>query len=183
MSSQSKLYVITGSFSSGKTRVVKRLAEMDYRTTPDAARVLIDEGMALGKTVAEIRKDEKEFQRRVLRLKMKIESELPVDEPVFLDRGVPCSVAYYALCGLDPQEARDVCRRGFYRVIFIMEPLPFKKDYARTETPEVIPYLHRSLREEYEQLGYEVIAVPVPPADLSKEEGVEWRVRFILDRI
>lgn len=173
--SKSKWHVITGIPSSGKTTVLEHLAKTGYRTVPEAARVLIDEGIARGRTVAEIRSNEGDFQQRVAKLKLKTEAELPLEEIVFRDRAMPDSIAYYQLCGLDPQEARAVCRRDLYRKIFLMEPIAFEGDYARTESPEAIARLNDLLREAYEQLGYEVVTVPVV--------SVEDRVRFILGRM
>jgi len=56
MKTKSKWYVITGGPSSGKSTVLSCLEKMDYRIIPEAARVLIDEEMAKGKTLEEIRK-------------------------------------------------------------------------------------------------------------------------------
>lgn len=143
---------------------------------PEAARTLIDEEIAQGKTITEIRGNEIDFQWRVMKLKLKIEAELPLEEIIFLDRGMPDSIAYFQLLNLDPQEARDVCYRGLYRKVFLMEPFMFKKDYARTESPEEVARLNNFLRDAYEQLGYEVIVVPVAAF-------IEDRARFILERM
>lgn len=175
MNKKSKWYVITGVPSSGKTTVLDHLSKAGYRTVPETARVLIDEGMAQGKTVAEIRSNEADFQRRVLELKLKNEAGLPLDETIFLDRAMPDSVAYYTLCGIDPQEACAICRRDLYQKVFLMEPIAFTQDYARTESPEAIARLNGLLQDAYEQLGYEVIAVPAM--------SVEDRVRFIMTRM
>ncbi|HCB35441.1 MAG: hypothetical protein A2W52_02625 [Candidatus Taylorbacteria bacterium RIFCSPHIGHO2_02_49_25] len=173
--SESKWYVITGVFSSGKTTVLEQLIKAGYRAVPEATRVLIDEEMAQGRSVAEIRSNEGDFQRRVTKQKLETEAMLPLEEIVFLDRAMPDSIAYYQLHGLNPQEARVVCRRGLYRRVFFMEPVAFVKDYARTESPEVIERLNVLLKEAYEQLGYEVITVPAV--------SVAERVRFILERL
>ncbi|HEY4498924.1 MAG TPA: ATP-binding protein [Candidatus Paceibacterota bacterium] len=172
---KSKWYVITGVPSSGKTTVLEHLARAGYQTVPEAARVLIDEGMAQRKTIAEIRSNEGDFQRRVVKLKLKTEADLPLEEVVFLDRAMPDSIAYYQLCGLDPQEARVVCHRDLYRKVFLMEPIAFEGDYSRIESPEAIAQLNNLLRDAYEQLGYEVTVVPAV--------SVEDRVRFIQERV
>ena len=173
--SKSKWYVITGIPSSGKTTVLEHLAKAGYRTVPEAARVLIDDGITRGKTVAEIRGDEGDFQRRVAELKLKTEAELLLEEVVFLDRAMPDSIAYYQLCGLFPQEAHALCHRDLYQRVFLMEPIAFEGDYARTESPDAITRLHDLLRDAYEQLGYEVVTVPPVSA--------EDRAQFILERM
>ena len=172
MEKQSKWYVVTGVPSSGKTTVLNHLAKEGYKVVPEAARTLIDQEMAEGRSVAEIRSNERGFQRRVTALKIKLESELPLKQIIFLDRAMPDSIAYYALCGIDPGEALAVCRRNLYQKVFLMEPITFTQDYARTESPEAIARLNDLLRDAYKQLGYEVVAVPAM--------SVEDRVRFIM---
>ena len=146
------------------------IEKLGYRVIPEAARVLIDEELAKGKTIEEIRKDERGFQRKVLAMKIKIENELSKDEIIFFDRAVPDSVAYYQISGLDPEEALSVCQRGQYSKVFLMEQLPFEKDDARTENPEAVKKLNQLLKETYEKLGCEVVFVPA----VSIEERVEF---------
>jgi len=68
-----------------------------------------------------------------------------------------------------------VCERGRYRRVFLMEPLSFVGDYARTEDPDTLERLHSLLRGAYEELGYEVVLVPV----MTPEE----RARFVQERM
>ncbi len=175
MSIKTNWYVITGGPSTGKSTVLSFIEKLGYRVIPEAARVLIDEEMAKGKTIKEIREDEAEFQRKVLAMKIKIEQKLPKEEIIFFDRAVPDSVAYYQICGLDLKEALNVCQKDQYRKVFLMEQLPFEQNGARTENPETIKTLNRLFKETYQNLGYEVISVPVM--------SVEERVKFIKDRI
>jgi predicted ATPase len=154
---------------------LNEFAKAGYRVVPEAARALIDEGILAGKTVHQIRESDEIFQRRILEFKLKIERELPLDETIFLDRAVPDSIAYYRLCGFDPKEVFAVCMPALYQKVFLFEPLPLIKDYARVESQEIAEKLNVALREAYLELGYEVIEVPVMP--------VEERTRFILERM
>lgn len=171
MNTKSNWYVITGGPSSGKSTVLEHIEKLGYKVIPEATRSLIDEEKAAGKTIKDIRRDEAEFQRRVLARKIKIESELPRDQLIFFDGAIPSSVAYFETSGLDPQQALSVCQKGQYRKVFLMEQLPFVQDGARTENTETIKELNRLLKKAYEDLGYEVISVPVM--------SVEERVKFI----
>jgi len=173
MKTKSKWYVITGGPSSGKSTVLSCLEKMDYRIIPEAARVLIDEEMAKGKTLEEIRKDEAGFQQKVLIIKVRIEKELPRDQIIFFDRAIPDSLAYYQLSGLNSKEVLEACQKDQYKRVFLMEQLPFDQDYARTEDAQTIEKLNQLLKQTYEQLGYEVVLVPAM--------SVEERVRFIQD--
>lgn len=168
-------YVITGGPSSGKSTILEKLRDMGYRIIPETARVLIDEELSKGKQLAEIRGDKRAFQQQILQMKLEIENELPKDEVIFFERGMPDSVAYFSVSGLDPKEALDVCEKNLYQKVFLMDLLPFEQDYARTEDVQTTKRIHQLLRVAYEQLEYEVISVPVMP--------VENRAKFILDNI
>jgi predicted ATPase len=173
--SQSQWYVVTGAPSSGKTTIIEQLAQLGYKTIPEAARMIIDEGIAQGKTLEEIRIDEASFQQCVIDRNLEMEDSLPIDEVIFLDRAVPDSLAYYKLIGQDMGNAMVFPKRNFYRRIFCLEPLVFVKDYARIESAETMMQLHNFFQEVYLYLGYEVILVPPIPT--------EDRVHFILDRM
>ena len=127
------------------------------------------------KTLKEVRGDEAEFQRKVLKIKINVEKEAPKDKTVFFDRAIPDSIAYYQICGLDLKEVLKFCQKNVYQKIFFLEQLPFDQDYARIEDNQTIKKLNKFLKESYKNLGYEVIDIPVIP--------VEERVRKILKEI
>lgn len=168
-------YVITGSPSSGKTTIINSLSKLGYHTVPEAARTFIDGEMIKGKKLEEIRIDEIEFQRKVLEIKLRIEKELPKNKIVFFDRAVPDSIAYLSLYGSNIEELLRYCKEKVYDKVFLLEKLPFQRDYARNEDEETAEKLHILLRKAYSDLGYEIIDVPVMP--------VEDRLRMILSKI
>jgi len=172
---KSKWYVITGSASTGKTTLVNSLLKLGYLTVPEAARVLIDKEIKKGKTIEEIRKNEAEFQKKVLDIKIKAEKKLPKDRIVFFDRGIPDSIAYYQICGLDIAELLKLCKEKTYRKIFMLEQLPVEKNYARVEDVDTINKIQILLRKAYSDLGYEIIDIPAM--------SVEKRLEMILSNI
>jgi len=172
MNIKSKWYVITGGPSSGKKTVLGLLKAKGYRVIPEVARGVIDRANRQGISTKALRKDEAKFQESLLPIKLRLEQNLPRDQVIFWNRAMPDSIAYLQNCGGDPKEAVALCERGLYKRVFLLEQLPeFARDYARTEDKSTAEKISQLLREAYEQLGYEVIFVPV----MSAEE----RVKFI----
>lgn len=169
-------HVITGGPSTGKTTVINLLTERGYKTTIEHARHYIDTMKEDGKTVEEIRANKRKFQLGVLDMQIEQEAELSPSETVFLDRAIPDALAYYKFLGLDIDTLlQQAIEQVSYKNIFILDRLPFVKDYARTEDKEAQIKIHKLIIEVYESLGFPVIFVPV----VSPEE----RVDFILNNI
>lgn len=155
-------YVITGGPSSGKTTLINKLSSLGFETVPEAARAVIDKYAKKGVQTEEIRKDEAVFQKLVLEMQLKMEAKAPKGKVVFFDRGVPDSIAYYRLYGLDttPEMARNR-----YRRIFFLKQLQFHKDYARTEDAAAVKKINCLLMKTYRDLGYKIVLVPAVPVD------------------
>lgn len=177
MTGKSGWFVLTGRPCSGISTTARVLGERGFRAVAEAARAVIDEGLASGRTVEEIRGDDSWFQREILRRKRDVERELRSDfaGPVVFDRALPDSIVYFELAGLDPREVRQWCQPNAYRLVFFLEPLPYQQDYARTEDSVMLRRLELGLFEVYRNLGYEVVRVPADP--------VPERVRRIEDEI
>ncbi len=183
---QTNWWVLTGGPSAGKTTIINELAARGYRTVSEAARDIIDEGISEGKTLDEVRGDGVEFQTVIFDRKERREEALPTNELIFFDRGSQGdTLAYLAFVFGDqePMVERDffgretitaIARRR-YKGIFILDRLPFEKDYARSEDDEQAARIHNLLQMAYAMLGYEPINVPVMP--------VEQRVQFILNHV
>lgn len=167
--------VLTGRPCSGITTTLAALARQGFRTVHEAARSLIDERMAEGQTVEQIRANDVGFQRDVLKRKVDTERGLPTDEVILLDRALPDSIVYHAIAGLDPREVEVFCKPATYRKVFFMEPLPYAQDYARTESGSILDRLGKELPEVYRNLAYDVIRVPVGT--------IEERVDLILKQL
>lgn len=169
-------YVITGASCSGKSTTIDLLEKRGYRVVHETARTIIDQGLAKGLTIQEVRKDEHAFQSAVLDMKIEIEKHLDPKEVVFLDRGIPDTCAYEKLYKITPdpslQEALTHCA---YKKIFILDQLPYAPDFARIETDEEQNKLHQFLEETYRCLGFEIVKVPAIP--------INERIEFILGRL
>ena len=158
--------VITGAPCSGKTAVIQMLEQRGYKVVHEVARAYIDNELMRGKTLAEIKADEWAFERHILMEKVRIESTLKKDEIIFFDRGVPDSIAYYKLNGLDSVEPFQKSGEVRYQNVFLFERLRFLTDPVRSEDEKTALRLNRLIEESYQSLGYEIIHVPL----LSVEE-------------
>jgi antitoxin component YwqK of YwqJK toxin-antitoxin module len=64
---------------------------------PEAAQIYIDREMDAGKTIEQIRENEKEFQEKIFAMKLIIEKKLNPAESIFFDRGILDTIAYLKL--------------------------------------------------------------------------------------
>ncbi|MCU0585309.1 MAG: ATP-binding protein [Desulfobacterales bacterium] len=153
--------VITGAPCSGKTAVIDELARRGRPVVPETARAVIDQELARGRRLEEIKADPAVFEGRIFRTKLALEGRLPPEEPLFLDRGLPDSIAYFTLEGLDPQEPRAHCLRIRYHRVFLFERLEFLKDPVRSENDDTAALIERLIEAAYTELGYSPVRVPV----------------------
>lgn len=168
-------YIITGGPSSGKSTLLTYLQSAGYLIIPEVARTFIDEEIAKGKSLEEIRSNERAFQRQIFQRKIDLEEKLPSDQLTFLERGIPDSIAYYRLTGDEVAPVINASQKRKYRRVFLLEQVPFVKDYARTENEERANIISNFLHKAYEDVGYEVTRIPL----LSIPERAEILLKYI----
>lgn len=169
-------YVFTGAPSSGKTTTLEALKKKGYKVFYEWARIYIDKEIKKGRTLKEIRKDELEFQRKILKLKVKFEKKLPKKDLVFMERGIPDSTAYMEMCGMkNDNHLLRALKKCNYKKVFLLELLKYELDYARTESQEEAQLLEKLLEKSYTDIGINVIRVP--------KMSVSKRVKFILSNL
>ncbi len=177
LAAQNNWYVITGAPHSGKSTIIKLLQKKSYQIRDEAARILIDSELAKGRALSEIRANELDFQRQVLKMKIKMEEEADSNQIIFWDRGIPDSEAYYRLieAKLDKilVEANRNCQ---YKKVFLMDYFPYHQDYARVESELEQVKRHHLLEEAYQKIKTSIIKVPVMESD-------EDRFNFILNNL
>ncbi len=170
-------YVITGGPSAGKTTLIKALEERGFHTEHESARILIDEGLASGKTVDDIRSDEYVFQMAVYKHKQDREARLDPEELIFFDRGMQDTHAYLTLHGLDIDEQMQTeMDNTKYKKAFLLEPFKYEEDYARTESREEQEQLFALLHEAYRRAGVPVEVVPTFP---TKQERIDHFFNYL----
>lgn len=176
--------VIDGPPSSGKTTIINRLRRRGFKTVDEAARSIIDEGLAKGKSIDEIRKNEVHFNRKILARQIANERRRSPNKRWIFDSGIPKSIVYFAIYGVDVQEVIKASSARRYRIVFMLKPLPWKVDYGRTESDTAIVRKLRSFsfrRQAYIRAGYKPITVPV--FSKNKWVNIRRRVQFIKERL
>ena len=172
---QTNWCVITGASCSGKTTLVKLLANKGFQTVPEAGREFFERESAKGRTIEGIREDQATFTRQVYDIMVEHESKLRATELNFLDRALPDGFAFYRLAGLNPNEILPDCFQHRYASVFLLNRLPYQKDGIRVADDDTAAYLESWTLRDYDALGYKVIRVPV----LSPEE----RLELVLERL
>lgn len=169
-------YVITGGPSTGKTTTIDLLRRQGFQTTIEHARHYIDTMHNEGNSVEEIRRNKKKFQLGVLDMQIAQEASLNKEDMVFLDRAIPDALAYYRFLKLEYDEKLlNAVKEVSYKKIFILERLPFTKDYARTENEADQIVIHQLIIDTYTDLGFPIVFVPVlPPLE---------RVQYLLNNL
>lgn len=172
---QTNWHVIAGGPSSGKTTLINQLANCGYTTVPETARLYIDQELAKGRTIEEIRGNQTDLQYRFVDMQLEVERSLKADDFLILDRALPDCFGYCRCSGVDPNEFLSECFHHRYASVFILARVPFTKDGARDRDFGIADYLSEWTCRDYLALGYDIIRVPV----LSLEE----RLSYVLDRL
>ena len=168
-------HVITGAPSSGKTTLINLIEELGYKTTPEPARQYIEMELAKGLTIKYVQKDLVALNKAIANFHLGIERQLPTNDTIFLDRGLPDCLAYHRIHGMNPNDLLHDCFYHQYRSVFILERLPFQQDGVRYEDDECAEFHQFWLLKDYRALGYDPIFVPI----LTPEE----RLTFVFKKL
>jgi predicted ATPase len=159
-------YVLTGGPCSGKTTTIEALAARGHAHLPELARALIEESQRTGSDLVPwIRA--KDFQEELMRRQHAMEDSIApasLDGHIVLDRGIADSVAYCRVLGVPIQQRYvDAARNARYRGVFLLSPLPYRKDNVRFEDEATARKIHDEIKHAYAEAGYAVINVPAVP--------------------
>lgn len=159
--------VLTGAPCSGKTTMLESLASIISTRVPDLCRSYLEEKIANGKSARAVRADQDTFLRETLVRKLNCVTSLlrasRWDSAVF-DCGLPDHVAYARSMGAKVTGAMLSASRFIrYRLVLLLDPLPFVEDNVRTEDPILQRRIDQELEIVYTELGYRVQRIPALP--------------------
>jgi predicted ATPase len=172
---QTNWHVITGAPCSGKTTLIRLMADKGLETVPEIGRRYVEREVARGRTLKEIRANNVAFNCVIKDLTLESERGLRPLDVNFLDRGFPDCLAFWRLAGQNPNEILPECFHHRYASVFVLDRFPVMKDAARIEDDTIAEFLDKWHPLDYNALGYDVVRVPVLPPD--------ERLAFILGRL
>jgi len=170
----SRVHVIAGGPCSGKTSLLASLANKGYKTVPETAEILINEGIKAGITVEEQRKDPVAWQMNLLKKDFLLFDKLAKsDEIVFTDTSFIETVVFGARAGIELSPGvEEWVNNVRYKVVFFLKQIEdYKTSEVRMESQNTAAQICQQVKDAYEKYGYTLVEVPSLP--------VEERVRFI----
>jgi predicted ATPase len=158
-----QLYVITGGPGSGKTTLLTELSRRGYRCVAEVARLIIQEQMETG-GVALPWKDTRRYAGIMLERSVATflqNAEIP--ETAFCDRGIPDTLGYLRLIGLEDSHAAAASRTYRYaRTVFVAPPWRaiYVTDKERKQSFAEAIKTYELMVRVYEELGYRNVELP-----------------------
>ncbi|WP_375238914.1 AAA family ATPase [Aurantibacter sp.] len=174
-----KKIVIIGGPSTGKSSVINALKAKDFTCFEEISRQVILDARKDGINQLFL---EKPLLFSELLLKGReqqfIDAGNSAKEFVFLDRGIPDTVAYMDYVGQDyPEVFTNSCKNNIYDYVFVLAPWKdiYVQDNERYETFEQAQEIHKALLKTYKKYGYKLIDVPFG--------NIEERINHIINVI
>lgn len=160
---QTNWIAIIGAPSAGKSSVIDELAARGYTVEQEVARAYIEERIAAGETLEDVRGPDsvQNMQREIFARAVARDQQLDPAALIFFDRGNADQIFYFSRAGLDPAPVREVAQHYRYRAVFLLQRLPLEVDNIRTEDDAAAQQMQDAFLADYRDLGYDVIIVPV----------------------
>lgn len=162
---QTNWIIITGAPCSGKTKVIEKLSYLNYKTFPEVSRLIIDEKISRGYSIAEIISDRKKFETSIWDMKNILETQSHTQSTIIFDRSLIDSFAFWQNIESIDFNFNDFPLYYRYKKVFFLDPLPFVKDSARIHTEKESEELEKSILFFYNKLEYNPIKIPLMPID------------------
>lgn len=180
-SASNRFFVITGGPGTGKTTLLEALKAKQFPCIPEVAREIIREQLNSGGDAVPWQ-DTAAYTQLMLAASIagyqQAGNNVAADETVFFDRGIPDTLCYAAMIGMEiPQDAEIAARYRYDHRVFLLPPWPeiYHTDTERKQTWEEALFTYGMMKKTYRKYGYRIIEVPRVPVD--------ERVAFVLSRI
>ncbi|WP_436095394.1 AAA family ATPase [Bosea sp. LjRoot237] len=155
------------------------LAAAGHAVAPEAGRAIIRDQLAIDGPALPWR-DRALFAELMLGFDMRSHDEAQASPAtVFFDRGVPDTVGYLRLCGIEVPEHFDRAARAFRYASIVLAAPPWREIYAQdAERKQDFAEAERTydaVTAAYRDHGYELVELP--------RADVATRAAFVLERV
>ncbi len=157
-----EFYVISGAPGTGKTSVLIKLRLTGYQVIEEAARKIKQQHTNINliqKYIFEIQKHQ-------------LTTAKEKKGTIISDRGLGDTIAYSKFYQQQtPEKIIEFAKKHRYTQVFLMDLLKeYTTDVVRKETPEQQREIQELIKQTYEELGYDLVKVPL----MSVIERVEF---------
>jgi predicted ATPase len=167
-------FVLTGGPGAGKTTLIGALKALGYATTEEAGRGVIRDEVGFGGDALPWN-DRERFAERMFEWELRSYRDAERrDGPVFFDRGLPDTIGYLRLEGLEvPAWMEEEAWRLRYNARVFIAP-PWKEIYGgdeeRRQSWDVAVQTFEVMAQTYAGFGYEL--VELPRASIARRTGL-----------
>lgn len=148
----------------GKTAIIQELSKNGHTCIPETGREIIIAQMKIDGMALPWR-DRQAFAELMFRQSVQDFNSIEEDAgPVFFDRGIPDTLGYLQLCGLQvPNEMTNAAKKLRYSDIVFLTP-PWKEIYQndkeRKQSFEEAVETYKVMKKIYGSLGYHLTELP-----------------------
>lgn len=157
-----QLFILTGGPGAGKTTLLKELERRGLRTVPEVARQIIQEQMTSGGTALPWANRQSYMELMLQRSVRSFQDERGVDVTV-CDRGIPDTLCYARLCGLDEAAAAHASATFRYADTVFFAPAwleIYTADSERRQAFTEAVQTSELMLSIYQECGYKVLEIP-----------------------
>jgi len=158
---QTEINVIAGAPCSGKTSLLRALAQRGHQTQRETAELLLEEATARGVSAKSLRADAIAWQRGLLERDHDLFDNLADETPIFTDTSFIETLAFGRPAGLEEgPNLRPWLGQRRYRRGFFLHPLSnYHQSEVRLESDVVAAQISAAVEALYREYGYEPIRV------------------------
>lgn len=172
---QHPYFVLTGGPGCGKTTLIEALHTLGFRTIPEVARDIIKEQMETGGDALPWKNRERYTQLMLERSIVSYQEAAQNNSPAFFDRGLPDTLCYGRLIGLEISTAMEQAAWNYryHKSVFLLPPWKaiYTTDSERKQDWAEAVRTHTVMAETYQEYGYSIIEVP--------KKTVQERIAFL----
>jgi predicted ATPase len=165
---QTQICVLAGGPCSGKSTLLKALADEGHHTEYETAERLLKAGIAAGQSVEEMRADPVEWQEMVCLEDFKLFDGLAMDQLVFTDTSFLETLVFANRAGISmgPNIEHWLRTKRYLKVFFLDSLADYARSEVRMESVTMARQISEQVRDIYQHYGYELVRIP----DVSIEE-------------